>query len=1206
MLRCIENAIAGGAISRSWGEQLQERIDTLLRVGLAGDKVREKISQELIAEARERKRRSMLMEARRKVLTEAVLTHRNARGENDPAEALLLLLENYHGDRFQQMDVETLRNSILREAATGISGLLVEFEKGMLTGDLRRVRNKDVAARLDNVVRELFGHGTGDARAEALAKSYARVAEQLRQRANAAGMAIKSLDSWGLAQSHNADAVREFGQRAWVDYLMRDGVLDRSKMISPMTDEKLTDEELREALEEVWRSITSSGFNQLEPSYAAYGKGSLAKRADDHHRFLHFKGPDQWLAYHKDFKSGDPFQAMMSHISTMARDIATLEVLGPNPEAMRNYLKQVVMKAADETRPMHRIIDDEQLRLKTLLGRALGKDTAGDFAERFKMAFERLAEIQLKARAAEKAGGADEALRGKAREAREAIDALERQLELFEPERVGAERARLVGEIARVEADLAGIAERKAAGAPAGRPGEPGQDRRMVGPLRRELTALQAELKMFEAADRAFYQEEPGLYQEVIDAVDRIKAELGRAQAGGFRSVKQPVDRARSMIIAHDRLWNIMRGTHFAPANSKWANTLQSARHIMTAKLLGSTFLLAMVADNATQRLARKFIGVDHSTLTLMGDWVATMAKADPKEMLEAGLMLDSVVHNMTWEAQQLEGIGVAPQGGFMHFLKYAPRLHTKQGVQWWGFVADRVLTASGLSWHTQASKWMLGVQIQSHLGKLAGTAHADLPPVWKRTLDRHNITAADWEAMRKAPLHDAGAGAGHTAVSMWMRPQEVEAAAGRAVAEKYLGLIHRETRFSTIEGTMRSRSMIVGDTRPGTLLGEMLRNVSQFKGFGLVYNLLHMGRMAREMHERGGRAMLGMVAGYTATLTIAGALAIEMGEMINGRDPVLPRLLAEKKVPDAGYWFRALARAGGLGVVGDVLTLPQEGDGLAGLLAGPVGSQAERFRKRLTGGFGDAVDYLEHQSGFIGDAELKKRKEGKAARDTIASVRELVPGSTIWYLRLAGERLVFNQLQRQFDPSAEEVFKRHERLQKRRLGNDYWWRPGDAAPVRAPIPVGTPTVAAARPDRRRAGGQSGEGTPTVLSSAAQQRVANFNYEIGQRIAQSDRARFVVIDGDTVEAGGQRWRLVGFDAPEAFGGSKSGGERQAAMKASLRLQQLLLTGRAEIEVTDKPDRHGRGRGRLRVNGTDVGDTLVREGLARKVEMRQQR
>lgn len=1199
MWRCIENAIEGRHITREQGEALQADIETRLRHGLAPDLIKVQISDEMVAKAKDKKRRALLQEQKRQILTEAFLNHRNAKGENDPAQALWLVLERY-GEVAQFEDVETRKWVIMRRTHSMIAELLNEFRKGAFTGDLRRVKNPEVVARMDNVVRELFGHGTGDAKAEKLAQSFARASEYLRLRSNQAGTSIRRLDSWGMAQRHDPEALLNIGQLGWVDYLMRDGVLDRTKMVSPMSGEQLSDDELREALMEVWKTITSRGMSKLEPSYAAYGKGSLAKRQDDYHRFLHFQGPDQWLAYMRDFKAGDPFEAMMAHVAVMSRDIATLEILGPNPEAMRNYLKQLVLKHADETRPVQAILRDERARLGQLLERSVGKDVAGEFSDRFKLALQELADLELQLKAK---GGEDATLKAAAARAAKAVDALEERLKLMEPVRVGEERAAKVADaaaqeqrLAQIDTEIAGIRSQPG---PMGRMSQ--RNRQRLDRLAAERTRVEAAkakadeaLDLFDQGDRSVFAEEPALLQEVMDSVDRMKREVRKIRAGGWRSVADPTSKAQSAIVQADKMWELQRGTEFAPVSVAWANGLQTARNVLTARLLGSAMVTAL-ADLGTQRLARKFVGMDKRTLNFLGSYLSLLKNADRTELVEAGLMLDTAVHNMHQHATYLDGAGLLTnKAGSWGSWKTLGMTGTKS-VQWSGFVADRVIAASGLSWHTQVSKWLFGSQMQADLGRRTGKAWGDLEPAWRRTLERHLISEKDWDAMRKATLYSP-----HDATT-WLRPQEVAAAAGDDVAERYLAMIHRETRHAVIEGTVRSRTWMGAGGRRGTLAGELTANMSQFKSFGAAYMILHMGRMMREFQTEGRVAGMSMLAQYAVTLTIMGVIVNEIYEMINFRDPILPRLLAQGKVPGAEYWFRGLTKAGGIGLIGDVITAPMGyGGGMAGILAGPVGSQAERFRSRIGGDIADSINFLEHESGVIGDEEYKKRKEGKTARNIISSVKELTPGTSLWYLRGAMDKLVWAQLQQAFDPNAKEVFKRHEQLQKKRSGNGYWWHSGDLAPSRWPM-------TAPDNDWKSKGRQpkAPAEQPAALSPAAQQRVANFNFEIGQKLVQSDKQRFAPIDGDTLEAGGQRWRLTGFDAPEIFSSSQTGGERQAGVKAALRLKELVLTARnVELQVAEKPDRWGRGRAKLTIDGVDAGDILVREGLAKKKTMSQ--
>jgi endonuclease YncB( thermonuclease family) len=99
-----------------------------------------------------------------------------------------------------------------------------------------------------------------------------------------------------------------------------------------------------------------------------------------------------------------------------------------------------------------------------------------------------------------------------------------------------------------------------------------------------------------------------------------------------------------------------------------------------------------------------------------------------------------------------------------------------------------------------------------------------------------------------------------------------------------------------------------------------------------------------------------------------------------------------------------------------------------------------------------------------------------------------------------------------------------------------------------------------------------------------------------------------VIDGDTIEAGGAVFRLVGFDTPETGSRARCESERTLAAAAARRLRQLIGGGALDLErvaCSCRPStegtpacNHGRLCGTLRARGRDVGAILISEGLAR--------
>jgi micrococcal nuclease len=94
-----------------------------------------------------------------------------------------------------------------------------------------------------------------------------------------------------------------------------------------------------------------------------------------------------------------------------------------------------------------------------------------------------------------------------------------------------------------------------------------------------------------------------------------------------------------------------------------------------------------------------------------------------------------------------------------------------------------------------------------------------------------------------------------------------------------------------------------------------------------------------------------------------------------------------------------------------------------------------------------------------------------------------------------------------------------------------------------------------------------------------------------------------VVDGDTVtlmcpEEGVESARLTGFDTPEKYS-PKCVSEFFAAERASWALRTLIRKA-DRLKVTHEgTDRYGRALVRLELDGLDVSQLMIRQGLARK-------
>lgn len=920
---CIDSAARQGEITKDEAEALKKRYDAIARQVLAKGAAKAQLIAELEAEAFEKKRRALLTEQARQTVEPEILTHRDKNGRVNPAEAFMLLHEHYGEARFE--DIENKRLAILGQAHAKLEGLLSEFRKGAVTGDLRR-RRAGVAAKMDNVVHELFGEGSGDAAAKQLAAAWSDVAEDLRQRFNAAGGAIRKLEKWGLPQSHNPEALLGAGREAWVQRIAP--LLDQDKMLHPLTGAKMTADELAESLRLIWDRITTDGWFDRDPSGASFGKGALFKQHADH-RFLHFKDAKAWLAYARDFGEGDPFAAMMAHVGTMARDIAAMERLGPNPEAMRNYLKQVVTKQAAMVRPVARTLQEQTATLRELSAK-LTKPVA-----RYDTLVARHGEILAELAA----------IRSK-----------------YKPEWGGKPSKR---------------------------------DRRAMQKLQEELAGVQRDLAPWTTGKASIVETDQTVARQIDTLLDEMRT------AVPWPDDAQPLDRAASAIYRADEMWGVMRGSLNTPVNSRVANVLDTARALVSAASLGSAQISA-VTDIAFGKMSRRFSGLPASTLGVIRDVVANFSPANRREAVRAGLILDSSVHAMHRQA------------------RYAGSLSSRT---WAGYLADRVIGLQGLSAWTQAGKHAFGMAFQAELADRVGLPLKELPDALRKTLDRHGISAADWDKIRTAKLYEPDTGA------TFLRPAEIAAVHGDRLAEKYLSMILRETRYAVPEPTVRASTVLKGGARPGTLVGELARSTAQFKSFGVAVVMLHGGRTAREIAGTGRAAGARYAGALLISGTLFGALALQLKELAQGRDP------REMKSP--GFWGAALLQGGGLGIYGDFMFagVNRFGGGLGDTVAGPLWGRAGSARDLITG------NTLEALAG----------EKTNAGREAVNFLRQNTPGGSLWWARLAYERVVLDQLQQLTDPQARAAFRRKVGQRKKDYGNGFWWAPGDTAPRRGP-----------------------------------------------------------------------------------------------------------------------------------------------------------
>tara|TARA_Y100001937_G_scaffold59297_1_gene81413 strand:- start:1116 stop:3581 length:2466 start_codon:yes stop_codon:yes gene_type:complete len=340
---CINDGVREGLIREQDANEINTMFDQLsgeYRGNMANASADARAAADTLATIRRQRsetRRRKLLQARNWRNIETILdTHKTVFGRQDPADAAKALLGHVRDQRFSSVESRTA--AVRGLALKKMDDVLASFKRNIFGSTQNKAQQK-------NMVRELFGENTGDTAAREMAQAFYGANEMLRKRFNAAGGAIQKLVNYGLPQIHRAEAIRKVSVDEWTDFTMRE--LDIEGMIDEQTGLPFNEVRLREVVKEIYATITQNGLNKVQPGGVLQGRAMANRRQD--HRFLKFKNADAWLRYQERFGNVDAFDTMISHISSMSRDIAMMEVLGPNPLTTINAIKTALDKRVMET-----------------------------------------------------------------------------------------------------------------------------------------------------------------------------------------------------------------------------------------------------------------------------------------------------------------------------------------------------------------------------------------------------------------------------------------------------------------------------------------------------------------------------------------------------------------------------------------------------------------------------------------------------------------------------------------------------------------------------------------------------------------------------------------------------------------------------------------------------------------------------------------
>ncbi len=468
------------------------------------------------------------------------------------------------------------------------------------------------------------------------------------------------------------------------------------------------------------------------------------------------------------------------------------------------------------------------------------------------------------------------------------------------------------------------------------------------------------------------------------------------------------VGKVEVQLDKFDTMFDIISRENMMIDSSRAGPFVATIRNIMTSAYLGSAVLAAIPGDHMTMKLTTAFNNMSYART--LGHYAKFFA--GDKELAAA---LGVIAEDGVAQAYAKTRFGVIDQVA-------------ATGSAWSRRIQDTVMRASLMTPHTRAARNAFHAEFMSVLARESGKSFDDLSI--KPMLERHGITAAEWDVMRQVTHFD------HRGAK-FIRPDDVLNSGlvrndreAMKLADKFMVAMIDEGKMAVPDTTIAASAFLRGKSRPGTFSGEVLNSVAMFKNFAVTVMNTHGRRAMIEGTENG---KWGYMAGMAVGLTAVGALTVQLRQITQGKDA---RSMDPTKNPL--FWVDAMLAGGGLGIWGDFVFSDQNryGGSPVETLAGPVTGLAGAALKLTTGNVREAI----------------AGKNTNLPSEIVDFARRNTPGTSLWYARLILQRMAWDQMQKAADPKAYSKWRSQEtKAAKEHAGQRFFWRPGDFSPSRAP-----------------------------------------------------------------------------------------------------------------------------------------------------------
>lgn len=467
--------------------------------------------------------------------------------------------------------------------------------------------------------------------------------------------------------------------------------------------------------------------------------------------------------------------------------------------------------------------------------------------------------------------------------------------------------------------------------------------------------------------------------------------------------ISRGINRAQTM-------YDVFSGNGIKVESEILADIGSTYRAVNTGGLLGSA-LLSSLSDIAPMVKMAKVHGI--STKNLFSELTKTLNpknKEHRKFARSLALGIDEMTGSVArWGADSLTDL-------------HSRSSKIARGSQ---SVASTVLRLSLLNaWSAGAKQAWSKLLMNKYAEVIKEKSWLDLTDSDRNLMKNTGLDEQTWEVMRLAKsIEDMDGNPILSSKSVYEIPDELLTKFGDPkkikdhVATKYHAHILNEQGFAVIESGLREQTRIFGTTTGGDLAGFLLRGFWQFKSFPTAFLMRHGSRMLAQPTIQG-KAFYGI--GIAMGMSILGGLSLQLGEIALGNDPLEIWDSNDPKVA-MDFFFRSVAKGGGLSIMGDVFAAGADPSGrdARNMLIGPLGNDFAQIAKITAG---------------TANKWYNNKDMTNTPNEIYRLLKSKVPAQNLWYTKAAINKLMFDHLQDTIAPGyREKLMKKAEQEQKKR-----------------------------------------------------------------------------------------------------------------------------------------------------------------------------